>query len=158
MYLALSIFAAVLGLAITGATVYTAWYVHQAQKRPAGNKQAASGPVESALLNWTVLDSAVLVSFGVGMVFLLVDLIAVMRDKDLYPPYHFGYLLSGFVFVLLAMISMFIRLIYVLRLAGSPIFASDQKHEPTEADKPKQRVKEREQSAKPNLANQVADQ
>ena len=157
--MALAIFAAVFGLAITGVAVYTAWYVHQSQKRAAGDKRSPSGPVESALLNWTVLDSAVLVLFAVGMVFLLVDLLAVMRDKELYPPYHFGYLLCGFVFVLLAMISMFIRLIYVLRLAGAPVSASDQQeHEPTEADKSKQRIQEREQSAESDLANQVTDQ
>jgi hypothetical protein len=75
--------------------------------------------------------------FGCGAVFLLVDLIAISKVVDQYqfPPYHYGYLLCGFIFCLLGMLFSTIRVISLLWLAGGS-HAQRTKHlnEPYHAD------------------------
>lgn len=132
MYTALAVFAAVIGLIVTGAAVYTAWYVFQLRKEkeevPGGSPFMAS-----ALLRWTVFDYGLLILVLAGLVFLLADLIGVMRDRDLYPYYHYGYLMSGFIFTLLGLLFMLSRLFVVLRLAGKTAAAPHDHYEPDQA-------------------------
>jgi len=61
----------------------------------------------------------------------------VLRDSASYPPYHYGYLLCGFVFTFAAALMMLLRLALVLalargaqRLAG----ADHHQHEPNHAE------------------------
>ncbi|WP_438448652.1 hypothetical protein [Gorillibacterium sp. sgz5001074] len=132
MYTALAIFASVIGLLVTGAAVYTAWFVwklRQEKKDPLdGNSFVAS-----ALLKWTVFDFGLVFLVLAGLVFLLADLVGVMKDKDLYPYYHYGYLISGFIFCLLGLLFLLTRLFLVLRLAGKGAAAPHHHHEPNQA-------------------------
>lgn len=73
--------------------------------------------LERTLTRWTWFDVVILSVFIIGALFLLTDVIGVLRDRDAYPYYHYGYLLSGFTYYLLAGICMFIRLGLTLRYA-----------------------------------------
>lgn len=129
LYTILQIFAAVLGLAVTGGAVYTVWRLFQAK-----GKTGAPGKLErQLLLRWTVFDYAVLALVLIGLVFLLADVIGVINDRDQYPYYHYGYLLSGFIFSLVGLVFMLVRLIMVLRLANPDPSAVDQGNKPDQA-------------------------
>lgn len=132
MYTTLAVFASVLGLTVTGAAVYTAWYVFQLRKGEAPGQTRGLFD-HSALLRWTVFDYALLMLSLTGLLFLLVDLIGVMKERDLYPYYHYGYLLSGFIFTLLGVLFMLSRLFLVLRLAGHGPSAPHNHDEPNQA-------------------------
>lgn len=127
MYIALAVFASVLGLFVTGAAVVTAWGVYAALKRTNGTEpndsadsvKPAAAAAQSWLLRWTIADYAAVLLFGCGIVFLLADLAGVAGDRDQYPPYHYAYLLCGFVFSLLGMLFTIVRLAVVIRLASS---------------------------------------
>jgi hypothetical protein len=132
MYTTLAVFASVLGLAVTGAAVYTAWYVFQLRK----GKEGVDPPGQferTLLLRWTLFDYSLLLLSLIGLLFLLTDLIGVLRDRDLYPYYHYGYLLCGFIFTLLGLLFMLARLFVVLRLANQGSAAPHNHDEPDEA-------------------------
>lgn len=125
-YTILQVFAAVLGLAVTGGAVYTVWMMFQAR-----GKAGAPGKLErQLLLRWTVFDYAVLALVLIGLVFLLADVVGVMKDRDQYPYYHYGYLLSGFIFSFVGLIFLLVRLGMVLRLANPDPAAVDQGDKP----------------------------
>lgn len=125
-YTILQVFAAVLGLAVTGGAVYTVWRMFQAR-----GKAGAPGKLErQLLLRWTVFDYAVLALVLIGLVFLLADVVGVMKDRDQYPYYHYGYLLSGFIFSFVGLIFLLVRLGMVLRLANPDAAAVDQGDKP----------------------------
>lgn len=130
MYTALAVFAAVLGLAVTAAAGYTAWYVFQLRTKNTGVPKLSVAP----LLRWTVFDYALLLLTLSGLIFLLVDVIGVVKDRDLYPYYHYGYLLCGFIFTLLGVACMVGRMFLVLRLADPGLPAPHQSDEPHQAD------------------------
>lgn len=128
MYTALPVFAAILGLAVTGGAVYTVWRIFQLK-----GKAAVPGTAErQLLLRWTVFDYAILALVLVGLVFLLVDVIGVINDRDQYPYYHYGYLLSGFIFSLMGLVFMLVRLTMVLRLANPDPAPVDQSNKPNQ--------------------------
>lgn len=136
MYITLAVFAGILGLFVTGASVYTAWYVFQLSKKNKEESAPGQPLPASALLRWTVFDYALLGLVLIGLLFLLVDLIGVLRDRDLYPYYHYGYLLCGFIFTLLGLLFMLSRLFIVLRLVSrSGSAAPHDQDEPDEADR-----------------------
>ncbi|GAB7056597.1 MULTISPECIES: hypothetical protein [unclassified Paenibacillus] len=123
----LALFGGALGLAVTGSAVLLAWSVFagaQARKGepdgeengPPGNPSGWLQKSAPHLLKWTYFDYALLVLFMVGSMFLFTDLVAVLRDADQYPPYHFGYLLCGFVFTLSGMLMLIVRLALTLSL------------------------------------------
>jgi hypothetical protein len=62
-------------------------------------------------------------------------LLGVLRDRQSYPLYHFGYLLSGIVFALLGMLFLLLRHGIVLQAArsGDRSFPGHH-HEPNHAD------------------------
>jgi len=138
MFIALAIFASVVGLFATGAAIFTAW-AFQASRGQGGagasrERPAPTAPPSGWLLRWTVADYATILLFGFGFVFLLVDLIGVIRDRELYPLYHYGYLLCGFIFTLMGMLFAFARLAIVIWLAGRIAGAGHQAGEPDQAE------------------------
>lgn len=123
----LALLGGALGLAVTGSTVLLAWSIYaRAQARKGQQDGDENEPPknpsgwlqESAphLLKWTYFDYALLVLFMIGSMFLFTDLIAVLRDADRYPPYHFGYLLCGFIFTLSGMLMLVVRFALTLSL------------------------------------------
>ena len=96
-----------------------------------------SGAFRAALRRWTVFDYFLLGLFLLGTLFLLSDVSAVMRDRDAYPYYHYGYVLSGFVYNTLAGIFLFVRLGLTLRATdrerSSASASGDDGGEPDEA-------------------------
>lgn len=144
MYTILAIFAGLIGLFVTGVAVFTAWayYSTRARLKQAGQQPEGETPAGEPdispwdwFLRFTVADYAALFLFGFGAVFLITDLIGVMKDRDMFPMYHFGYLLCGILFCLMGMLFMFVRLVLVLRLTGG---ASASAHHPHEPDQPEQ--------------------
>ena len=73
--------------------------------------------LERSVKRWTWFDAVILSVFLIGALFLLTDVIGVLRDRDAYPYYHYGYLLSGFTYYVLAGICVFIRLGLTIRCA-----------------------------------------
>ncbi|WP_127579999.1 hypothetical protein [Paenibacillus koleovorans] len=119
MYTALGIFASLIGLFVTGAALFVAWYVYEERRKgqEQGGRSGTGSKAEQVpenvrllLQRWMIWDWAVVILFGLGAVFLFTDLLAVHRDLNLYPPYHYGYLLCGFIFCVLGMLFSFIRL------------------------------------------------
>lgn len=123
----LALLGGAVGLAVTGTAVFMAWSIFaraQARKEQGNgnNSEPAENPSgwlrESAphLLKWTYFDYALLALFSIGSLFLFTDLIAVLRDADQYPPYHFAYLLCGFVFTFSGMLMLVVRMALILSL------------------------------------------
>ncbi|MDF2721613.1 MAG: hypothetical protein K0Q59_1288 [Paenibacillus sp.] len=139
MYIALAIFASVLGLFVTGAAAFTAWSFYTARKTAAEHARQGETAYSEAhadiwgwFLRWTIVDYAALLLFGFGFVFLLADLAGVMKEREIFPMYHLAYLVCGIVFCFLGMLFTITRLGLVLRLTRSSAAA---RHH---ADKPKQ--------------------
>ncbi|HEX7057643.1 MAG TPA: hypothetical protein VF260_10690 [Bacilli bacterium] len=137
----LAILGALLGLFATGTTVFTLWYLRNQAKKQSANRQKGYGMLSLAelaggfFLRWTVWDYAVLLLFVVGIIIQLADLLAMFRDRVQYPGYHFTYLLSGFVYVLLGMMLIVMRLAALLKVTRSAgAFAPHDHHEPNQAD------------------------
>ncbi|MNI16205.1 hypothetical protein D3C73_695320 [compost metagenome] len=125
----LAVFGSLLGLIITGIAVYTAWMVHQLWKRQAtehtdgqdlsGQTATPAAIAGKYLSTWTVLDYGVVGLFGIGMLMLLADFIAVQRDRASFPDYHYAYLLCGIIFSAMAMLMLLSRLAVVLSFTAS---------------------------------------
>ncbi|WP_237712720.1 hypothetical protein [Paenibacillus elgii] len=146
-----------IGLVVTGSAVLLAWTVYsraKAEAAPSAVPEAAADqdtatpveppPISAALVRqagphlarWTFFDYALLVLFAVGSLFLFTDLVAVLRDAEQYPPYHFAYLLCGFVFTLAGMIMMIVRLALTIASVRSerPLPAPDHQDHPGHAE------------------------
>lgn len=109
MYALLAVFAAVFALVVTGFGAFAAWAIWSVRSRE----------VRTALSQWTVFDYLLLALFVIGTLFLLADVIGMMRDRGQFPYFHYGYLLSGFVYNTLAGILLFVRLGLTIRLLGT---------------------------------------
>lgn len=133
MFLGLAIASGIFGLAVTGAAVYTAWIVYEQQHKEAGNESGNRLP-GSFLPRFMALDFALLALFAIGMLFLLTDVVAVMRDRANFPDYHFGYLLCGFVFSLVGVLFLLLRLFLLIRSIDGRLSVPGQHHKPDEAD------------------------
>jgi len=107
MYAVLSAGAAIVGLIVAGFGVFAA-YLYWSGKREA---------VRAALRRWTVFDYLILAVFLIGTLFLAADAAGVVRDREAYPYYHYGYLLSGLVYNALAGLFLFVRLGLTIRMA-----------------------------------------
>jgi uncharacterized membrane protein HdeD (DUF308 family) len=140
MYFVLAMFAAILGLAVTAAAVFTIWSILQQRKKSNEGKSSIHGSFSQLasqyFLKWTVFDYSILILFAAGMLFLFVDVIGVMRERQSYPFFHYGYLLSGFLFSLLGMLFIVARLVIVLRLVRvhNELPAVNDHHKPNEAN------------------------
>jgi hypothetical protein len=108
MYLVLSVAAAFVALIVTAFGVFAAYMLWSGKREM----------FTQALRQWTVFDYIILSVFILGTLFLLADLTAVLKDRQAYPYYHYGYLLSGFIYNLLAGIFLFVRLGLTFRLLG----------------------------------------
>jgi len=108
LYSILAVAAAIVALLVTGFGVFAAYMAF-------GSRRDA---LRRALGRWTVFDYLILAVFLIGTLFLLADLVGVMKDRDAYPYYHYGYLLSGFVYNALAGVFLFVRLGMTFRLLG----------------------------------------
>jgi len=138
MYIALAIFASVIGLFVTGAAIFTAWAYYSSRHRPADSgkegQPSAAGSTLDWFMRWTVADYAVLFLFGFGFVFLVTDLVGVAKDRELYPMYHYAYLLSGIIFASMGMLFTFVRLALVLRLTGKSAPVGHHAGEPNQTE------------------------
>lgn len=144
MYITLMIIAVLLGLFALLSISAFLW----AMWRPSKNREIGSQVEKEALarlrgllFRWTYFDYAIVLLFLCSMVFLVVDLAAVLRDREAYPFYRYGYLASGFIFSLLSMLFMLVRLGLVLSAgrASSDAPAHDHDH-PSQADQAKHGV------------------
>ncbi|MGF9916124.1 hypothetical protein ABEX47_27450 [Paenibacillus ehimensis] len=154
-----------IGLVVTGSAVLLAWTVYSraqaaassasetadacdtvtpeaavlTKERPENQPSLSSSLVREAgpfLARWTYFDYALLALFLVGSLFLFTDLLAVLRDAEQYPPYHFAYLLCGFVFTLAGMLMMLVRLALTIASVRSerPLPAPDHQDHPGHAE------------------------
>jgi hypothetical protein len=135
MYTILTIFAALLGLLLTSGSIYTIWIIVK-QRNKHQEEQTFSQTAGRYFLRWSVFDYGVLIVFICGMLFLLAEVIAVVKDRQSFPYYHYGYLLCGFIFSLLGMLFMLVRLAIVLRMVGGMDLISlvNNHQEPNETD------------------------
>jgi putative exporter of polyketide antibiotics len=135
MYTILGIFAAFIGVLITAGAIYTIWSIVK-QRKNQQNKQSVSETVGRYFLKWSFMDYAIIIVFLCGMLFLLAEVIAVMKDRESFPLYHYGYLLSGFIFSLLGMLFMVARFAIVLRMVQGidPVALINHHNEPNNAD------------------------
>jgi hypothetical protein len=131
----LAVFASLIGLAAAAAAIFTAYAVIK-QMRPQAKGTADNRVLTAVGRSWTVLDYTVLVLFIVGMLFLLADVVGVLGDRRMYPPFHLFYLLIGFVFSLLGMLFMLARLMILLRPGQASAAPTGYQHsKPKQADK-----------------------
>jgi hypothetical protein len=124
LYVMLSILAALVALLVACVAVYVGylmWFRHDRS-------------VLQAFSRWTLLDTLFLGVFVAGLLFLLADAVGVIRDREAYPYYHYGYLLSGFVYNLLGGLFLFLRLGATLRLVNH------QHAEPDQTQNAKERI------------------
>lgn len=117
MNVILAIIASLVGLFVTGSALLTAWFVYRKSKsdNSSDGKTAYAEVTQRLLLRWSLMDTAVAIMFFIGTSFLLVDVIAMIRDRMSYPYYHWGYLLFGIAFSCLGMLFMLFRLVVVLQ-------------------------------------------
>jgi hypothetical protein len=138
MYMTLTVIAAAIGLIAFGSIVGIVWRLLTPKRGE--SKADVAERLRKRLMHWSFFDYTVVLLFLFGMVFLLADLSAVLRDREAYPLYHFGYLASGFVFCLLAMLFVFVRLgltLSAVRASSAPEHEHDQ---PADAHHPEQGV------------------
>lgn len=117
MQAALIILGMAMGMAIILATVAAIIMTHMRWRKQAKFDKSASR-LEIAgrqLASWSLFDYAVLMLFAVGLMLLTADVIGMIRDQVLYPPYHYKYVLLGVVFLVSSMFILIIRLAILLR-------------------------------------------
>lgn len=145
MYQFLGWFALAIGLFVS---VVLIWELYQIRR---AIKLEPDKPFVHHLLRlfsqWTWLDTALTVLFVMGMMFLLADLLAVWRERDLYPYYRFGYLLSSFVYMLLGALFLWTRLFIIMRY-GDVVPLAPKASEQTKID-PSDQTTDTEHSTNP---------
>ncbi|MDD9265528.1 hypothetical protein ACFPES_00640 [Paenibacillus sp. GCM10023248] len=143
MNLLLAIIGGLVGLFVTGAALYTAWMIHQLWRQQAAAPKALS-QVDIAvtyLSRWTVLDYAAIGLFILGLLLLLAELFALLRDEAATSAaFHYSYLLTGIIFCAMGMLLLISRLAVVLGFAErgalhrtAPV-APYHQHEPNHAN------------------------
>ncbi|CAG7650967.1 hypothetical protein ACFQI7_21605 [Paenibacillus allorhizosphaerae] len=139
----LAVIGGLVGLTVTGSAVLLGWTLYSQLKasHPANAEKDdahASFYLNAAphLIKWTFFDYALFALFVIGGLFLFTDLIAVFRDREAFPPYHYGYLLCGFIFTLAGMLMMAVRLVLTVSLSRTLRSASmpDHHHHPGHAE------------------------
>lgn len=156
----LAIIAGLIGLLVTGSAVLMAWLtmnqLQERRKQETANGKLLDGSFRH-LLRWTYFDYALIGVFTIGSLFLLADVLAVIRDAQSYPLYHYGYLVCGFVFMLFGMLFMVLRLSLVLSLVRveSTFSGPDQHEHPDKAEQPEERIQGGEERFKPKLTDYI---
>ncbi len=125
------------GVSAIGVMIYMWWKMKKLLNRMSQDDQS-QGIRE--LLKWTPYDYTILGLFGMGMIYLLIDLYAVIRDKEQFPDFHFTYLLSGIVLVILAAGIWLNRTLWVIRAFHTFQSINQQHTEPTKTDPTKYRI------------------
>jgi hypothetical protein len=118
MELILAIAGSVLGLFAAGAALLTVWFIYDRTKQKASEEGRSFDPMDIAggfLNRWTLMDYALLLLFLIGSMLLTADAIAVLRDRESFPPYHVAYLVSGLLFTWMGMLFLLARLGLLLR-------------------------------------------
>ena len=142
MNMFLAVVGGLLGLFVTGVALYTAWMVHQLWKQQAAAPNPAT-QVEIASVyfsRWTLMDYAVVGLFLTGLLLLLTELLAVLRDRTVMESFHFSYLLTGIVLSAMGVVLLFVRLLIVLGFVQSGTLhrttavAPNHQEEPNHAD------------------------
>ncbi|WP_148497754.1 hypothetical protein [Paenibacillus senegalensis] len=111
MYDLLAALAAAIGVIAVGAALYTLL-------RISFNRAESGNVVERAekyFQRWTALDAVMIALFAIGALFLMADVIGIVRERNLLAYHHYGYTISGVVYCLTGMLFMVGRLIFVLR-------------------------------------------
>jgi hypothetical protein len=136
--MSLAIFGGLLGLLVTGISLYTAWIIHQLWKQQAASLRAFSSAEIAAryLSQWTVMDFAILGVSAIGLLLLAADLFAVMRDRASFPPYHFFYLLCGLIFSMMGILLLVVRLFVVIGINRPHTETSQRPVSPEHHDQP----------------------
>jgi hypothetical protein len=122
MYTLLSLLAIGIGLLVMTALSWQLWQLSKTVR--ANPEEALTVHLVRQLSRWTWLDSAICGLLLLGILFMLADLLAMYRDRHLYPLYHFGYLLSAFFYSLIGVIFLLARLLLLLRFAEITATAS----------------------------------
>jgi hypothetical protein len=143
MNMLLAIIGGFLGLFVTGVAIYTAWMIHQLWRQQAAAPKALS-QVEIAVSyfsRWTVMDFAMIGLFISGLLLLLAQLFAILRDQTATTAlFHFSYLLTGLILCVMGMLFLVVRLIVVLGFAQTGVLhrtftvAPDHEHQPDNAN------------------------
>jgi hypothetical protein len=133
----LTMIAAAIGLIALGSIVGVIWML--LSKRGELDADIADR-LRKRLLHWSFFDYIIVLLFFFGMVFLIVDLSATLRDREAYPFYHFGYLASGFIFCLISMLFVFVRLGLTLAAVRRSSTLPHQHEQPAEAHQAEQGV------------------
>jgi hypothetical protein len=145
MNMLLAIIGGLLGLFVTGVAIYTAWMVHQLWRQQAAAPKAVS-QVEIAVKyfsKWTMMDYAVVSLFIIGLLLLLAELFAIVRDQTVIANFHFSYLLTGIIICSMGMLLLFVRLVVVLGFIQSGALhrtvtvAPNHQNEPSDTDQAK---------------------
>lgn len=141
MYTMLKVLAILLGILLMSGAIYTIFAIFRQRKNQV-IKLSLSQTAGNYFLKWSFFDYAIIVVFLCGMIFLLVEIIAVVKDKDSFPYHHYGYLLSGFTFSLLGMLFLLVRFAIVLRMVqGGDAFSFVNNHqEPNKTNTPEQGI------------------
>jgi uncharacterized membrane protein len=128
MYTTLVIIGGFIGLIVTGAAFYTVWSVMEQRKQQSDLGKGHKGHKVKhgdVLRSWTAMDYAAIGVFVIGILLIIADLFAVIRDRASYPYYHYGYLFCAFIFVLVGMMFMVIRLGVILSPPVEPTLPHD---------------------------------
>ncbi|SFL27770.1 hypothetical protein SAMN03159341_104402 [Paenibacillus sp. 1_12] len=156
----LAVIAGLIGLLVTGSAVLMAWLtmnqLQDKRKHETSNGRLLDGTFRH-LLRWTFFDYALIGVFTIGSMFLLADLLAVIRDAQSYPLYHYGYLVCGFVFMIFGMLFMVLRLSLVLSLVRmeSVLSGPNQHEHPGKTEQPEERIQGSEERFKPKLTDYI---
>lgn len=144
MYTTLMIIAVLLGLFAllsVSAFLWAVWRPDKKRDKGTPIEKEALARLQGMLFRWTYFDYAIVLLFLCSMVFLTVDLAAVLRDREAYPFYRYAYLATGFIFSLLSMLFMLVRLGLVLSAGRPSGNAPAHNHEhPAQADQAKHGV------------------
>jgi hypothetical protein len=105
--------------ALGGFVILTSWIAMEWSRRKEGNRTGRSLSrfefAERYMLRWTWFDYYMLMLFMFGFVFLLGDVVGVARQPEIYPSWHYGYVLIGAVVLFHAFGYFIFRYVFLLR-------------------------------------------
>lgn len=110
-----------IGISITGiAFTFLAWISIEWNRYRESKRTGKSIPrfehAKVYLNRWTWLDYYMLLLFLFGFVFLVSDVIGVARQPEVFPSWHFGYVLIGIVVLFHAFLYFLMRYLFLLGL------------------------------------------
>lgn len=107
---------AALGLvAIIAAWIAMEWSRYREKKRT-GKSVSRLHFAQRYMMRWTWFDYYMLLLFLFGFVFLISDVVGVARQPDVYPSWHFGYVLIGAAVLFYAFAYFIFRYVFLLHV------------------------------------------